>query len=485
MLASVHGTRRSRTTEPVPTLSSRARPARRLAAARCASRVVAQARVPDGRRSVDRGDVDAVLDLAAGRPGTAPRPAARVARRARPGVRSRSALPRVRDRSTVTGRGPTRDRHAADARRYTPASTWRPTSPTSRRSSSPPRRSRPSSPRWASRSPGTTPADRCCSWACSRARSWSWPTWLATSRLPLEFDFMAVSSYGAATKTSGVVRILKDLDHDLEGLDVLLVEDIVDSGLTLEVPAEEPRRAQARLARGRRPAPQDGPAEGAAGPAVRRLRHPAGVRRGLRPRLRRAVPQPALRGDAEARGLRRTLDPPSGNRPAAHAVPRSCASLDRRRGHRWRCSWRAGTHGRRATPCRFRHQRRGAGGAAMSRGDRGRRAPISVGGDRSHQRRRRRGGRGLNRYRGEFRVAVEPGTYDVVPVVADGIASAVRGPSRWSRAGSPRSRSASTPASAEPRRAPLVRPGRCYHRARAPPTGGALDASSPRRRSTL
>jgi hypoxanthine phosphoribosyltransferase len=53
-------------------------------------------------------------------------------------------------------------------------------------------------------------------------------------RLPLEFDFMAVSSYGAATKTSGVVRILKDLDHDLQGLDVLLVEDIVDSGLTLK-----------------------------------------------------------------------------------------------------------------------------------------------------------------------------------------------------------------------------------------------------------
>ena len=53
-------------------------------------------------------------------------------------------------------------------------------------------------------------------------------------RLPLEFDFMAVSSYGAATKSSGVVRILKDLDHDLEGRDVLLVEDIVDSGLTLK-----------------------------------------------------------------------------------------------------------------------------------------------------------------------------------------------------------------------------------------------------------
>jgi hypoxanthine phosphoribosyltransferase len=51
--------------------------------------------------------------------------------------------------------------------------------------------------------------------------------------LPVEFDFMAVASYGAATQTSGVVRILKDLDHDVEGRDVLLVEDIVDSGLTL------------------------------------------------------------------------------------------------------------------------------------------------------------------------------------------------------------------------------------------------------------
>jgi hypoxanthine phosphoribosyltransferase len=51
--------------------------------------------------------------------------------------------------------------------------------------------------------------------------------------LPLEFDFMAVSSYGSATKTSGVVRIVKDLDLDLTGRHVLVVEDIVDSGLTL------------------------------------------------------------------------------------------------------------------------------------------------------------------------------------------------------------------------------------------------------------
>lgn len=51
--------------------------------------------------------------------------------------------------------------------------------------------------------------------------------------LPVEFDFMAVSSYGSATKTSGVVRIVKDLDLDLSGRHVLIVEDIIDSGLTL------------------------------------------------------------------------------------------------------------------------------------------------------------------------------------------------------------------------------------------------------------
>lgn len=51
--------------------------------------------------------------------------------------------------------------------------------------------------------------------------------------LPVECDFMAVSSYGSATRSSGVVRIVKDLDIDLTGRDVVLVEDIVDSGLTL------------------------------------------------------------------------------------------------------------------------------------------------------------------------------------------------------------------------------------------------------------
>ena len=51
--------------------------------------------------------------------------------------------------------------------------------------------------------------------------------------VPVQLEFMAVSSYGSATSSSGVVRILKDLDRDIAGRDVLIVEDIIDSGLTL------------------------------------------------------------------------------------------------------------------------------------------------------------------------------------------------------------------------------------------------------------
>lgn len=52
--------------------------------------------------------------------------------------------------------------------------------------------------------------------------------------IPCCMDFMAVSSYGAATETSGIVRILKDLDYQIEGKHVLVVEDIIDSGVTLK-----------------------------------------------------------------------------------------------------------------------------------------------------------------------------------------------------------------------------------------------------------
>jgi hypoxanthine phosphoribosyltransferase len=53
-------------------------------------------------------------------------------------------------------------------------------------------------------------------------------------QLPLEIDFMAISSYGASTQSSGIVRILKDLEDSVEGQHILVVEDIVDSGLTLD-----------------------------------------------------------------------------------------------------------------------------------------------------------------------------------------------------------------------------------------------------------
>jgi hypoxanthine phosphoribosyltransferase len=59
--------------------------------------------------------------------------------------------------------------------------------------------------------------------------------------LPVDMDFMAISSYGAATESSGVVRILKDLETSIEGRHVLIVEDIIDSGLTLNYIVENLR----------------------------------------------------------------------------------------------------------------------------------------------------------------------------------------------------------------------------------------------------
>lgn len=57
--------------------------------------------------------------------------------------------------------------------------------------------------------------------------------WQKRIELPVSFDFMSVSSYGDGTESSGIVRIVKDLDETLEGKDVIIVEDIIDSGRTL------------------------------------------------------------------------------------------------------------------------------------------------------------------------------------------------------------------------------------------------------------
>ena len=67
--------------------------------------------------------------------------------------------------------------------------------------------------------------------------------------IPLEMDFMAISSYGNSTESSGVVRILKDLDEPVTGKDILIVEDIIDTGLTLQyLVGLLQRRAPASLA---------------------------------------------------------------------------------------------------------------------------------------------------------------------------------------------------------------------------------------------
>ena len=119
--------------------------------------------------------------------------------------------------------------------------------------------------------------------------------------VPCEIDFMAISSYGAATDSSGVVRILKDLDTNIAGRDVLVVEDIIDSGLTLSylmrsLKAREPASLEicALLTKPER-REIDVPV------TLRRLRDPEQVRDRLRPRLRRALPQPALRRGAAPR----------------------------------------------------------------------------------------------------------------------------------------------------------------------------------------
>ena len=116
----------------------------------------------------------------------------------------------------------------------------------------------------------------------------------------VNMDWMAVSSYGAGTQSSGVVRIVKDLDTDLTGRHVLIVEDIIDSGLTLSWLLGNLESRGAAVGRDLRPAAQARSREGRRHRQVPRLRHPEPVRRRLRARLRRALPQPARRRDPRA-----------------------------------------------------------------------------------------------------------------------------------------------------------------------------------------
>ncbi|MEZ5270275.1 MAG: phosphoribosyltransferase family protein [Microthrixaceae bacterium] len=89
---------------------------------------------------------------------------------------------------------------------------------------------------------------------CVLRRAYVFLTDLARAvNLPVEIDFIAVSSYGSSTRTSGVVRLVKDLDVDLHGRHVILVEDIVDTGLTLRY-LRRSLSAQPRQPRGLRPA---------------------------------------------------------------------------------------------------------------------------------------------------------------------------------------------------------------------------------------
>ena len=138
--------------------------------------------------------------------------------------------------------------------------------------------------------------------------------------VPCEVDFMAVASYGSATDSSGVVRILKDLDAAIEGRDVLIVEDIVDSGLTLQYLLRSLNARNPRTPGDLRPADQARAAQGRARSSLRRLRDPGQVRDRLRPGLRRALPESALCGGARARArmIRAgfSLDPGKRGQPA-------------------------------------------------------------------------------------------------------------------------------------------------------------------------
>ena len=124
--------------------------------------------------------------------------------------------------------------------------------------------------------------------------------------LPIEFDFMAVSSYGSATKSSGVVRILKDLDYEITDRHVLLVEDIIDSGLTISYLLRYLEAASSCFTRDLLSLLEERGASRTSGREVSRFRDPSRLRRGLRLQLRGEVPQPPLYRGASRVGLHAT-----------------------------------------------------------------------------------------------------------------------------------------------------------------------------------
>ncbi len=97
-------------------------------------------------------------------------------------------------------------------------------------------------------------------------------------RVPHAIDFMATSSYGPELQSSGVVRILKDLDRPIEGLNVLIVEDIIDTGHTLDYLTRILPRSPAEIAAHLHPSQQVCPARGGSTGQLCRLRDPQQVR---------------------------------------------------------------------------------------------------------------------------------------------------------------------------------------------------------------
>lgn len=140
--------------------------------------------------------------------------------------------------------------------------------------------------------------------------------------LPLTLDFMAASSYGAGTTSSGLVNIRLDLHDDIAGRDVLLVEDILDTGNTLS-------KLVAEL-KGRHPASlklcvlldKARAADTASGSRLCGFHHPRRLRGGLRPGLRPKIPPAAVHRGAETQRLRITAPAgPLPRHPAAEASP--------------------------------------------------------------------------------------------------------------------------------------------------------------------